>query len=298
MLDWGIVVAGLGVGLVVGMTGMGGGALMMPILVLIFRSEPLAAVSSDVVASLAMRPVGAWLHVRRGTANLELSKWLILGSVPSAFLGVLALRFVGSGAALGERVKLSVGVALLLVALGLVVRPRVTRRPQSGDGLLPVKVRPIPTLLIGVLGGAIVGMTSIGSGSLMMILLLILYPRLRLSELVGTDLLQAVPLIASASAGHLLFGHVDFGLTASILVGGLPGIYLGAQVSTRAPESVLQAALVVVLFATGLKMLGVATAVLGAFMVVGTIAAVAWILGLQQAERRRRESAAEPPTAS
>jgi uncharacterized membrane protein YfcA len=247
-----------------------------------------------------MRPVGAALHLRRGTANLALTKWLVLGSVPSAFLGVLALRYIGTGAALEERIKLAVGAALLLVAIGLVVRPRMTRRPQAGDGLLPVTVKPIPTLLIGIFGGAIVGMTSIGSGSLMMILLLLLYPRLRLSELVGTDLLQAVPLIASATAGHLLFGHVDFGLTASILVGGVPGIYLGAQVSTRAPERILRASLVVVLLATGLKMLGVPTLVLGGVLVVGTMLATASIVG-GQAERRRRESSApapEPPTAS
>jgi len=288
MFDWSVALAGLGVGLVVGMTGMGGGALMMPVLLLLFHAEPLAAVSSDVIASLVMRPVGAFLHLRRGTANLELAKWLVLGSVPSAFIGVLLLRRVGAGAHLQEHVTFAIGIALLLVALGFAVRPRITRLRPIREGR-PVEVKPIPTLIIGIFGGLVVGTTSIGSGSLMMMMLLVLYPRLRLAELVGTDLLQAAPLLASAALGHILFGQVNVGLTASILVGGIPGIYVGARLSSRAPDHVIRPALIVVLLATGLKLIGATTPVLGGTVIVGIILGIASIVIAKQAARRRAD---------
>ena len=291
MLDWGVALTGLVVGLIVGMTGMGGGALMMPALVLLFHAQPLAAVSSDVVASLIMRPVGAWLHMRRGTANVKLATWLIIGSVLPAFAGVVLLRGVAAGPHLQQFVTLAVGVALLLVAAGFIIRPWILRfRPQQEAR--PIEVKPIPTLLVGVFGGLICGTTSIGSGSLMMILLLLLYPRLRLAELVGTDLLQAAPLLASAALGHILFGHVDIGLTASIVLGGIPGIYLGARVSSRAPEHVIRPALVIVLFATGLKMVGVHTPVLLGIVVIGLVLGVASIIVAESRAARIREEAA------
>ena len=291
MLDWGVALTGLVVGLVVGMTGMGGGALMMPALVLLFHAQPLAAVSSDVVASLIMRPVGAWLHMRRGTANVKLATWLIIGSVIPAFAGVVLLRGVAAGARLQQFVTLAVGIALLLVAAGFIVRPLILRWRPLQDGQ-PIEVKPIPTLLVGIFGGLICGTTSIGSGSLMMVLLLLLYPRLRLAELVGTDLVQAAPLLASAALGHIFFGHVDLRLTASIVVGGIPGIYVGARISSRAPEHIIRPPLVIVLFATGLKMIGVHTPLLLAIVAAGLVLGVASIIAAEhRAARIRQESA-------
>src|SRR3954454_4198814 len=123
MIDPKVALAGLFVGFVVGLTGMGGGALMTPILVLLFKVQPLAAVSSDIVASMIMKPIGGGVHWKRGTVHKGLVKWLVLGSVPSAFLGVLLLRKLGSGAALQSHVKLSLGVALLVVTVGLIIKP-------------------------------------------------------------------------------------------------------------------------------------------------------------------------------
>ena len=274
-MDLGVTAMGFVVGVVVGLTGMGGGALMTPLLVLFFNIQPLAAVSSDLVAAVVMKPVGGTVHLKRGTVNLELVKWLAFGSVPSAFAGVLVLRSLGSGDVIQERLKVLLGCALLVAAAGMVLK-RVLDRGR-GRSAAPVVVRPLATVAIGVAGGLIVGMTSVGSGSLMIVLLLALYPQLTASQLVGTDLVQAVPLVVSAAIGHLLFGDFVFGLTASLLVGSVPGVYLGARVSARANDSVIRPILVTVLAASALKLLGVPTAVVGALL-VGTAAAAAVVL--------------------
>src|SRR3954468_22053265 len=263
MIDPKVALAGLFVGFVVGLTGMGGGALMTPILVLLFKIEPLAAVSSDIVASMIMKRIGGSVHFRRGSVNKELVKWLVMGSIPSAFLGVVLLKTLGQGAALQGIVKSALGVALLVVALGLVLRPLLTKSRKPGDSMMPIQVKKIPTLLIGIAGGLIVGLTSVGSGSLMIILLLMLYPSFKLSELVGTDLVQAVPLVASAALGHIIFGDFKLALTASILVGAIPGVFIGAQLSSRAPDAIIRPALVAVLVGSSLKLLGSGNWVLG-----------------------------------
>jgi uncharacterized membrane protein YfcA len=241
-IDLYVAAAGLLVGFTVGLTGMGGGALMTPLLVLLFKVQPLAAISSDLVAAVIMKPVGGGVHLRRGTVNFGLVRWLMVGSVPAAFVGVLVLRQLGDGAMVQDRIKQALGVALLLAASSIVAKAllqtRRTRRAaleeagRESVAARPFRLRPLPTVVIGVVGGLVVGMTSVGSGSLMIVLLLVLYPMLRFSELVGTDLVQAVPLVASAAAGHLLFGEFKLELTASLLIGSNPGGYLGAR-----PES-------------------------------------------------------------
>ena len=245
---WAVAIAGLFVGFVVGMTGMGGGALMTPMMILLFGVQPLAAVSSDLVASMVMKPVGGAVHLRRGTVNRGLVKWLVIGSVPSAFLGVLVLRWIGNGEATQSVVKASLGVALLFAAGSMVAKAlldlrkaqQLRLRAAAGEVVdVPVEsvqVRPLPTLFVGILGGLVVGMTSVGSGSLMIVALLLLYPSIRAGQLVGTDLVQAVPLVASASLGHLLFGDFQLDLTASLLIGALPGVYVGARVSSSRPR--------------------------------------------------------------
>jgi uncharacterized protein len=278
MFDPLVTAAGALVGFVVGLTGMGGGALMTPILVLLFGIEPLTAVSSDIVASMVMKPIGGGVHMKRGTVHGSLVKWLVIGSVPSAFLGVLLLTQFGTGEGLQTTIKLALGVALLVVTVGLILRPLLAARKKPGESLLPFIVKPLPTLLIGIIGGVVVGLTSVGSGSLMIIMLLMLYPRLKLSELVGTDLVQAVPLVTSAALGHFLFGDFHLTLTASILIGSIPGVFLGARFSSRAPDYVIRPALVVVLLVSGLKLIGMpnpALAVIGPLgIVIGTFYAV------------------------
>jgi len=251
--------AGLLVGFVVGMTGMGGGALMTPILVIGFGVQPLAAVSSDLVAAVVMKPIGGGIHLRRGTVHRGLVTWLTIGSVPSAFFGSWLISRGGADTA--DRVSLALGVALLVAATALVAKAVLgSRRAAAPTGA--IAVRPLATLAVGIVGGLVVGLTSVGSGSLMMVLLLVLYPSLTTKSLVGTDLVQAVPLVLSAAVGHLVFGDVHFALTGSLLVGCVPGVILGAQLSSRVSDSIIRPALVTVLTLSALKLLEVPNEVL------------------------------------
>lgn len=269
-----IVLVGLFVGVVVGMTGMGGGALMTPILVLFFGVAPLSAVSSDLVVSLFMKPVGGVVHLRRGTVNLGLVKWLCMGSVPSAFVGVLLLRAAGDASeGIDEIIKIALGVALLLAVATMLAKEALNARSGAQAGDAPLVLRPVPTVLIGALGGIVVGMTSVGSGSLIIVGLLLLYPTLSAGRMVGTDLVQAVPLVASAALGHALFGDVSLGLTTSLLIGAMPGAWIGARLSASAPQVLVRRILAVVLLASGLKLVGTPTAIVGIALVAAFIAA-------------------------
>ena len=181
------------------------------------------------------------------------------------------------------RIKQALGVALLLAASSIVAKGllqvRAARRAlgaavETPVPTRPLRLRPLPTVLISVGGGLVVGMTSVGSGSLMIVMLLLLYPMLRSSELVGTDLVQAIPLVASAALGHLLFGDFRLDLTVSLLVGSIPGVYLGARLSSRANDVVIRPALALVLVASGLKLLGVDNLQLGLLVVALVMLAV------------------------
>ena len=257
------------VGLLVGLTGAGGGALMTPMLILVFNVRPAAAISSDLVAAVVMRPVGALVHLRRGTVNLRLAGWMVLGSVPMALLGVFVLREIGSSAL----VEIALGAALLLGALGMIFRSFLDRRAgvSRTGAVRGVVVRPVPTVLIGMIGGFIVGMTSVGSGSLMIILLLFTYPLLPARQLVGTDLAQAVPLTTAAALGALAFGHVQFGVTGSIVAGSVPAVLIGSFLSSWAPDRFIRPAITFVILASGLKYLGVGTRPLGWILLVALL---------------------------
>jgi uncharacterized membrane protein YfcA len=274
-MDPGKVLAGALVGFTVGLTGMGGGALMTPILVIVFGINPGTAVSSDLLASLIMKPIGASVHRRQGTISWAMAGWLAVGSVPAAFTGVFVLRQLGNGSHVTDWVKTLLGWALIVAAVSmvakamLVVRDRRRARERAAEPKIDeLDIKRVATILVGVAGGFIVGMTSVGSGSLMMVMLLLLYPSLSAKQLVGTDLVQAIPLVGSATLSHILFGHVDAGLTGTLLIGSVPGVYLGARVSSRAPDAVIRPVLVVVLFASALKLLNFSNGALGFAVVV------------------------------
>ncbi|HEU4474584.1 MAG TPA: sulfite exporter TauE/SafE family protein [Gemmatimonadales bacterium] len=288
-LDPLLTIASFGIGIVVGLTGMGGGALMTPVLVLFFQVPPLTAVSSDLVASAVMKPVGSFVHLRRGTVHLGLVKWLCIGSIPGAFSGVLIARALGKGQEVQDVIRIALGVALLLAAIGLTVRAylRLLEHARRRDGRAPplpqgrptVDLRVVPTIALGLVGGVVVGMTSVGSGSLIIIALMALYPTLKASELVGTDLVQAVPLVASAAIGHLLFGDFHLDLTTSLLLGCIPGVWVGAHLSSRAPGGLVRRALAFVLLASALKLFNISNVHTGIILVlVLLIAPVLWML--------------------
>jgi len=284
-----LALAGFGVGVIVGLTGMGGGALMTPMLVLFFNVPPLAAVSSDLAASAVMKPFGGWVHARRGTVNWELVRWLCLGSVPAAFAGVLLTRLLPSGDGVQHSIQLALGAALVLAAVGLIAKAYAGRNRPPSDITPSITIRPLPTALLGAAGGLVVGLTSVGSGSLIIVILLALYPALRPNDLVGTDLVQAVPLVTAAALGHVFFGDLQLDLAAAILVGSVPGVLLGARLSSRAPGDIVRVALVIVLLASALKLFGAPGAL------VLSVVGVALVSGVIVLVRSRRQVRPEEP---
>jgi hypothetical protein len=260
-----IVLGSAIVGLLVGMTGAGGGALMTPMLILLFGVTPSTAISSDLVAAVVMRPIGAAVHLRRGTVNLRLVGWMVLGSVPMAFVGAYLLHLMGNAKAAQQNIEVVLGVALLVGASAMVLRYVLDRRSgERRTGIVhEVLPRPLPTIAIGMIGGTVVGLTSVGSGSLMIILLLFLYPMLAAKQLVGTDLTQAVPLTAAAALGALAFGHVELGVTASLIIGSVPAVLVGSLLSSSVPDWYLRPIITFVIFASGLKYVGLGTTALG-----------------------------------
>ena len=244
---------------------MGGGALMTPMLVLFFDVPPLAAVSSDLVASAVMKPVGGLVHLRRGTVNLRLVGWLCVGSVPAAFCGVLVARALGGrrGGPGRRSVRASASRCSSRRRRACVRSSAVARATRAGSAAAGrpggSSVRPIPTVLVGAVGGLVVGMTSVGSGSLIIVALLLLYPTLKASQLVGTDLVQAVPLVASAAARSHPVRRLPAGphavaaaRRASPASTSAPGFRPGR------PAAWSGALLAFVLLASALKLLGVA----------------------------------------
>jgi uncharacterized protein len=276
-----IVLGSAVVGFLVGMTGAGGGALMTPMLILLFGVQPSAAISSDLVAAVVMRPIGAAVHLRKGSVNRRLVGWMVVGSVPMAFFGSYLLSRLGNAKQAQNHVELLLGIALLVGAGAMVLRYLMDVRAGHARSKMvhEIVARPLPTVLVGMVGGVVVGMTSVGSGSLMIILLLFLYPMLGAKQLVGTDLTQAVPLTAAAALGALAFGHVQFGVTASLIIGSVPAVLIGSLVSSSVPDRYIRPAITFVIFASGLKYVGLGATALG-WVLCGVLLAGAtgWLL--------------------
>jgi uncharacterized membrane protein YfcA len=276
-----IVLGSAIIGLLVGMTGAGGGALMTPMLILLFNVTPLKAISSDLVAAVVMRPLGAMVHFRKGTVNLKLVGLMSIGSVPMAFVGAYILHRLGDSSSAQTNVERILGIALLAGAAAMVLRFVLDHRGGNRrQGVVSdIVVHPLRTVLIGMIGGVVVGMTSVGSGSLMIVLLLFLYPVLGANQLVGTDLSQALPLTLAAALGALAFGHVEFAVTTSLIIGSVPAVLVGSLLSSRAPDRYIRPAITFVILASGLKYVGLGTTALG-WTLVGVLAAgfVAWMV--------------------
>jgi uncharacterized membrane protein YfcA len=281
------------IGLLVGMTGAGGGALMTPMLILLFSVKPSTAISSDLVASVVMRPIGAAVHGRAGTVNLRLVKWLAIGSVPAAFLGAYLLHVLGDTKTAENTIETFLGIALLIGAGAMVLRFLLDRHSGNGRSqyVSEVAVRPLPTLALGIIGGVVVGMTSVGSGSLMIVGMLFIYPLLGANQLVGTDLTQAVPLTIAAALGALIFGHVEMSVTTSLIIGSVPAVIIGSLVSSSVPDRYVRPVITFVIFASGLKYIGIGSHTLG-WVLVATllVAASLWLYLSRRAPQARTEA--------
>lgn len=260
------------VGFFVGLTGMGGGALMTPMLVLLFNVKPASAISSDLVAALFMKPIGVAIHWKRQTVNKALVKHLSYGSVPGALLGAATLHQLGGTKSTQTQLATILGVALLIGAVAMVAR---LLWPSRHAPSAQITLRPVLTILVGLVGGFMVGLTSVGAGSLILVLLTFLYPAIAADVLVGTDLAQALPLTAAATLGAFLFGHVSFGLTTAIIVGAVPAVFLGAHLSSRGMSTALRPYLAALAFISGCKYVGLPIAAVGAAAVVALALAVA-----------------------
>lgn len=253
-----ILAAGFFVGVVVGLTGMGGGALMTPALIFLGVGDAATVVTADLTAAAVYKTGGAVVHHREGSPNLTLAKWLIVGSVPMALLGPHLVAWFTDPEDLDATLKLCIGFALLLAALTYALRLYINlRRVRSGarpEDENP-RIRPVPTLLVGALGGLLVGVTSVGSGSVIMIALLMLYPGLSAVKLVGTDLVQAVPLVLAAAISNIALHGLDWSLTIPLILGSVPGTILGSKIAPRVPQSVIRRGIVVVLTMSGVALL-------------------------------------------
>ncbi|HUZ42744.1 MAG TPA: sulfite exporter TauE/SafE family protein [Acidimicrobiales bacterium] len=265
-IDVYLVLGSAVVGFLVGLTGMGGGALMTPMLVLLFGVTPSAAIASDLMAALFMKPAGAVIHWRRKTVNTSVVRYLCYGSMPAAFFGTYVMHLLGHSAAAEHRLEILLGSALIIGSVAIFYRSVFVATPASGEE--HVKVRPLPTVFIGVVGGFMVGLTSIGAGSLILVLLVMVYPTLSNKQLVGTDLVQSLPLTFSATLGTLMFSHVELGLTSSIVIGSVPAVIVGSLLSSRSNGYLLRRVITAVVLLSGLKYVGVPTDWLG---VVGAL---------------------------
>ena len=235
-----------------------------------------------------MRPVGALVHLHKGTVNLQLVGWMVLGSVPMAFLGVYLLHLMGQSKAAQNNIEIVLGAALLVGAAAMVLRFYLDRRKGHRREAVvhDIEVRPFFTVVIGMIGGLIVGMTSVGSGSLMIVLLLFAYPLLGANQLVGTDLTQAVPLTIAAALGALAFGHVELAVTASLVIGSVPAVFIGSLISSRAPDRYVRPVITFVIFASGLKYVGVGTTALGWILCAVLLAiGVVWLVYVRPWEK-------------
>jgi uncharacterized membrane protein YfcA len=252
-----ILAAGFFVGIVVGLTGMGGGALMTPALIFLGVGDAATVVTADLTAAAVYKTGGAIVHKREGSPNMELAKWLVLGSVPMALLGPHLVSWFTDPGDLDKTLKLCIGFALLLAAatyaLRMYINLRRVRRGQEHDE--HPRIRPVATLLVGALGGLLVGVTSVGSGSVIMIALLMLYPGLAAVRLVGTDLVQAVPLVLAAAISNIALHGLDWSILIPLVIGSVPGTLIGSRIAPRVPQSFIRRGIVIVLTMSGVALL-------------------------------------------
>lgn len=291
------------VAIMVGLTGMGGGALLTPMLMLVFGVPPLAAVSSDLVVSAITKPVGALVHLRRGTVNLNLAGWLSIGSVPAAFLGGLLGWWLGPGSQVQAVTARATGAVLLIAACGIGFRAFQALIPSGTVAGSPqvaappdFVVRKLPTLLIGIVVGLAVGVTSTGSGTLVIAGLAALYPALPPNRLVGTDLAQAVPMVLAAALAHLIAGDVQMSVTAPLLIGGIPGVILGSLLASRAPGTALRPVLGVVILGSGLSLIGLSPVTLAVALASVLAASALFVAAARRRQARRLMDTAHTPT--
>lgn len=298
-IDLWIVLFGFGVGILVGVTGVGGGSLMTPMLILIFGVTPVTAIGTDLAYGAVTKTLGGWRHWRHRTVDLGLTFWMAIGAVPAAVGGVVALKALqhSEKTSFTDNILIVLGATLLLCGAAMLARlllhPGGVHEHERAV-LSPVK-RAV-AFVLGIVFGFVIGVTSVGSGSLITVALILVFglgPR----QVVGTSVFYAAILLWAGALAHLVAGDIDFGLVGTILIGSLPGVWIGSALSPRVPVAALRVALGLLLVGAGLALVqkagaNIPIAVIGAFpLVVGGFITLAWLRG------RTRTKSAQPTAA-
>lgn len=274
-MDYRISLVGLLIGILVGLTGMGGGSLLAPIMILFFRVPPVWAIGTDIAYSTVTKAVGSLVHIRQKTVNFQIALWLACGSVPSTLLSIGLVQYLRTHyqSLIDVFLLRALGITLMIVAALLLLKPfimrAVERRNLERRKLAALqgepeeksvnrweqRYRPLLTIIVGAIVGFLVGLTSVGSGTLIIVSLAFMFPRLGPRELVGTDIFQAFMLLASGVIGYLLSGTINWPMVLLLLVGSLPGVFLGSRLSKYIPDNILRPLLASVLAFSGWKLL-------------------------------------------
>src|SRR5687767_13142607 len=301
-VDFALVAFGLGVGILVGMTGIGGGSLMTPMLILVFGVTPVTAIGTDLAYAAVTKTVGGWKHLRQKTVDMTLSSWMALGSVPAAIGGVYVLTLLEDwlGRDFEDAVIAILAGALLLTGAATLVRAFLKRMHERERDTIDMERRhKVAAVVLGLCVGFVLGVTSAGSGALIAVGLILLF-RLSPRRVVGTDVFHAAILLWAAGLAHIVAGNVDFGLAGTILLGSVPGVWLGSHWSVRVEPAVLRTTLAVVLIGAGIALLikaglGIPTWVLIPFP-LGVV--ILMIVTMVRARRAREAEAARRPEPS
>lgn len=274
-MDYRYSLVGLLIGFLVGLTGMGGGSLLAPILILVFRIPPVWAVGTDIAYSTVTKALGSVIHIRQKDVNFKIALWLACGSVPATFLSVTLVQYIRKnyGTTVNDIIIHAIGIVLIIVAVLLILKPFLMRlieqkqkhslatagNDETSRSFTPTKwekyYRPAMIIIVGAVVGFLVGLTSVGSGTLIIVSLAFLFPRLTAKELVGTDIFQAFMLLAAGAIAYITAGTINWSIVGVLLIGSLPGVYLGSKLSKFIPDRYMRPVLATVLIISGWKLI-------------------------------------------
>ena len=254
-MDWIAIVSGFGVGAIVGLTGVGGGSLMTPLLLSVFKLNPAVAIGTDLWFAAVTKTAGSISHHQSGHVQWRITALLLAGSIPASLATIALMHFTGVTKGWASALTFTLGIALLVTAVTVAFK-----RVWQGVGMrlerwIPQSRKPALTVACGLVLGVLVSLSSIGAGAIGATLILLLYPRLKSQDIVGTDIAHAVPLTLVAGIGHATLGHIDWNLLGALLIGSIPGIWIGAQLTRKMPEKLVRTLLCIALVSAGLKVI-------------------------------------------
>jgi uncharacterized protein len=295
-----IIVFGLGVGILIGLTGMGGGSLMTPILIIVFGYNPVTAVGTDLAYGAITKTVGGWRHFRRRNVFLPLAIWMGVGSVPAAVGGVYVLHVLEHkyGKSFDNAMLVAVAAAVMLTGIVVLTRALFMKRllQHERESFVMTTRDKVLAALLGLFVGFVLGVTSAGSGTLIAVGMILIF-RLTPQRVVGTDVIHAAVLLWAASLAHVIAGNVDYGLMGTILIGSIPGVWIGSHLAFRLPTATLRLGLAIVMIGAGLGLLSKAGAGIPGYVLAAVPVLLAVVVGWQQLSERAKRLAAEARSA-